>query len=30
MIVERDSEEGDVEEEWQVFKSAIIGCAKKV
>ena len=28
--VMRGSEKGDVKEEWQLFKSAIVGCTKKV
>ncbi|WP_435362528.1 hypothetical protein, partial [Klebsiella pneumoniae] len=26
----KDQENGDVEEEWQLFKSAVVGCAKEV
>ena len=26
----RESEKGDVEEEWQLFKSAVVGCTEKV
>ncbi len=26
----KDQENGDVEEEWLLFKSAVVGCAKEV